>query len=210
MKKRAWNIDTEQYEEIKFLRMNFIHNYNFTMGHVDVTDQLRGSYRIDRWVRNRKWWWSMVFWGIGVLLTNAYVLYKKVLLSEGVRPKDLLSQFKFRTEVALYWINPKLYKLNYVRLSSPPSSATTAAGTSSQKPKQRLDFPSPESTISSLTTVSSPPTTTIATVSDALLGVDGKLNCRLDITRDHHAGLPLPNIRCQLHWWCAPADNKMR
>ena len=50
----------------------------------------------------------------------------------------------------------------------------------------------------------------MAPVSNALLGVDGKLNCQLDITRDHHAGLPLPNTRCQLHWWCAPADDKMR
>ena len=111
----------------------------------------------------------------------------------------------------MYWINPKLYKRSYDRrLSSPPSSATTTVGTSSRKTKRRLDFPSPESTISSLTTVSSPPTTTMATVSDVSLGVDGKLNCRLDITRDHHAGLPLPNTRCQLHWWCAPADDKMR
>ena len=91
VKKRVFNVDTNEWGEIKFLRMNFINNYNFTMGHVDVSDQLRGSYRIDRWVRNSKWWWSMLFWGIGVLLTNAYVLYKKVLLAEGEEEKNLLS-----------------------------------------------------------------------------------------------------------------------
>ena len=40
VKKKAFNVDTNQWEEIKFLRMNFINNYNFTMGHVDVSDQL--------------------------------------------------------------------------------------------------------------------------------------------------------------------------
>merc|ERR1711865_615504 len=77
--KKVYNVDNEQWEDVKFLRMNFINNYNHTMGQVDITDQLRGSYRIDIWVRNRKWWWTMVFWGIGTLLTNAYVVYKKVM-----------------------------------------------------------------------------------------------------------------------------------
>ena len=55
VKKKVFNIDTNEWEEIDFLRMNFINNYNFTMGHVDVSDQLRGSYQIDIWVHNRKW-----------------------------------------------------------------------------------------------------------------------------------------------------------
>ena len=108
------------------------------MGHIDVTDQLRGSYRVDCRVKNRKWWWSMVFWGIGVLLTNLYVLYKKILLAEGVCPKDLLSHYKFCKEVCFYWINPKLYEQDYARLSSSPSSIATTcttAGMSSRRPK---------------------------------------------------------------------------
>ena len=84
VKKKVWNVDTCEYEEIKLLRLNFINNYNFTMGHVDVADQLRGNYRMDRWVRNRKWWWTMMFWGIGTLLTNSYVVYLKINLQEGV------------------------------------------------------------------------------------------------------------------------------
>ena len=83
VKKKVYDVESEKYEEVKFLRMNFINNYNFTMGHVDVSDQLRGSYHIDWWVRNRKWWWSMFFWGVGVLLTNAYVVYRKVLFRRG-------------------------------------------------------------------------------------------------------------------------------
>ena len=212
MTKKAWNIDTEQYREIKFLRMNFINNYNFTMGHVDITDQLKGSYRIDLWVTNRKWRWSMVFWGIGVLLTNAYVLYKKVLLAEDICPKDLLSHYKFRNEVCLYWINLELNERYYARLSSPPSSATTTcttAGKSSRRPKRKLEF-SPEYTVSLLTSWLSPTTITATTINDASLGFDGKFSCRLDKIRDHHVELASSNSRCGLHWWCAPADKKMR
>lgn len=42
-------VDSGQWKDIKFLGMNYIKNYNFTMamGHVDLSDQLRGSYQIN-------------------------------------------------------------------------------------------------------------------------------------------------------------------
>ena len=43
---QVYNVDTDTMEEMKFLPMGFIDNYNKTM--VDV-DQLRGSYRFDMW-----------------------------------------------------------------------------------------------------------------------------------------------------------------
>jgi len=76
--KEVYNVDTDEMEYVKYLRMGFIDKYNSTMGDVDLSDQLRGSYHPDRWVRNRKWCWSMFFWGFGVLLTNAYVMYCKI------------------------------------------------------------------------------------------------------------------------------------
>jgi hypothetical protein len=75
VEKKVYNVDTQKTEFIRFLRLNIIHKYNHTMGHVDVADQLRGSYRIDIYVRNRKWWWAIMFWAFGTLLTNAYVVY---------------------------------------------------------------------------------------------------------------------------------------
>ena len=75
---KVYNVDTDTMEEMKFLPMGFIDNYNKTMGDVDIADQLRGSYRFDMWVQNRKWWWSIFFWGFGVLVTNTYVCYSKV------------------------------------------------------------------------------------------------------------------------------------
>jgi hypothetical protein len=55
VEKKVYNIDTQNTEYIRLLRLNVIHKYNPTMGHVDVADQLRRSYRIDIYVRNRKW-----------------------------------------------------------------------------------------------------------------------------------------------------------
>ena len=56
-----YNVDTHVTETLKFLRLNQIDTYNNTMGDVDLADQLRGLYRPDVWVRNRKWWWAIFF-----------------------------------------------------------------------------------------------------------------------------------------------------
>ena len=104
---KVYNVDTNEVESMKFLRLNQINKYNNEMGSVDVADQLRGVYRMDRWVCNREWWWSMLFWSVGVLLTNAYKLYLRVCEDEGVIPR-YKEQFEFRKAIAEYWINPEL------------------------------------------------------------------------------------------------------
>ena len=57
----VYNVDTKRVELIQFLQLNQIDTYNFGMGNVDIADQLRGFYRVDIWLRNRKWWWSILF-----------------------------------------------------------------------------------------------------------------------------------------------------
>jgi hypothetical protein len=100
--KKVYNVDTQKTEYIRSLRLNVFHKYNHTMGHVDVADQLRGSYQIDIYdVRNRKWWRAILFWAFGTLLTNAYVVYIKVNIAEGVDQKQLLSHYEFRKQIAL-------------------------------------------------------------------------------------------------------------
>ena len=42
-------------ETLRSLIMNTIHEYNNTIGCVGLADQLRGSYHIDKGLRNRKW-----------------------------------------------------------------------------------------------------------------------------------------------------------
>ena len=85
MEKPCFNVDTGMAETLIFLRVNTIHEYNNTMGCVDLADQLWGTYRIDKGLRNRNWWWSILFWSIVVMITNAYVIYLHVNLEEGIK-----------------------------------------------------------------------------------------------------------------------------
>ena len=102
--KPVYNVDSGQVEILKFLRLNYINDYNNTMGHTDIADQLRGSYRLDTWVRNRKWWWSPLFWGLGTILTNAYVTYLKVNELFETPKNNLLSHHDFQKSIAIAWI----------------------------------------------------------------------------------------------------------
>jgi hypothetical protein len=49
---------------------------NNNMNSTDIADQLRGSYRPDRWMGQRKWWWAFFIWAIGVVGVNAYKIYE--------------------------------------------------------------------------------------------------------------------------------------
>ena len=75
-------------EVLIFLRMNNIDAYNNDMGNVDLADQLRGTYRCNIGVLNRKWWWSIWFWALGIMLVNVYVIYCVLLLLQGVEKKN--------------------------------------------------------------------------------------------------------------------------
>ena len=100
--RRVFNVDTNRMEPMNFLRLNVNDSYNMDMGHVDVSDQLRDVYKFNVWLRNYKWWWSIFQWGMGVLLVNAYVNYKKALIADGKTP---MSHYDFRRTIALSWID---------------------------------------------------------------------------------------------------------
>ena len=51
LERQVFNVDSEKVEPMKFLRLNINNGYNHGMGHVDISDQLRGSYRFDHWMR---------------------------------------------------------------------------------------------------------------------------------------------------------------
>ena len=78
-------------EVLRFLIMNNIDAYNNDMGNVDLADQLRGTYICNIGVRNRKWWWSLWFWELGLMLLNVYVMYCVFLLSQGVQKKTTVA-----------------------------------------------------------------------------------------------------------------------
>ena len=91
-----YNVETGLKEVLKFLRMCYIHTYNKEMGDVDIADQLRNTYRFDHWMRKRKWWWSIFFWAIGVILVNSYIVYVKLCEEEGVEKKKHYESSRFQ------------------------------------------------------------------------------------------------------------------
>jgi len=103
--KKVYDKDAGMNVAMKFLCTELQDDYNHMMNHVDRADQLRGSYRVDKWIRNRKWWWSMWLWGLETLLVNAYVLYKETHLKAWKTPsKKLLTHYDFRRDIILTWL----------------------------------------------------------------------------------------------------------
>ena len=52
--KLVFNVNTGETALLEFLLLNQIFTDSKDMGHVDLSDQLRGTYQFDHWVRNRK------------------------------------------------------------------------------------------------------------------------------------------------------------
>ena len=96
-------VETGGQQTLQFLRLNVNDDYNEDMGGADIADQLRNQYRFDHWMRKRKWWWLFYFWGIGVLLVNAYVCYRKHCRLNNVKS---LSYYEFRYKITLAWMDP--------------------------------------------------------------------------------------------------------
>ena len=153
------------------------------MGDVDIADQLRVFYRLDHWMRNKKWWWSIMFWSLGVTLTNSYVIYQTMCDKDGVKKKDRYTHYEFLEEVALYWMNPEV--------SSHDSASHTAASTAIRA----MGSPT-GSTISAITADSSFTSTSTGgrkrKFTDVSLGPRGHYQIRLF---DHTKHLP---VQCKL------------
>ncbi|CAB9519576.1 unknown protein [Seminavis robusta] len=102
--RQVYNVDSGRVEKMGFLRLNINDDYNNDMGHVDVSDQLRNSYRFDHWLQQWKWWWSIWNWAFGVFLVNAFVVYNQVMEEANVPKKHRLTHYAFREKIALQWI----------------------------------------------------------------------------------------------------------
>ena len=125
-------VETEQVENMKFLRLNINDDYNHDLGGCDIADQLCNNYQFDHWMRKRKWWWSFFFWTIGVLLVNTYVAYKTYMLSKGKIP---MTHYKFWEAIALAWIDPKTYWPSRMKTrNNEQTSETSTAENSSSSP----------------------------------------------------------------------------
>jgi len=103
--RKVWNKHVRKMQEMKYLRVNVNDDYNHKMNPVDIADQLRNNYRMDRWLRNRKWWWSIYLWGQGVLITNAYIVYCHVMKEANVPKSQTLTHYDFLHSLATAWID---------------------------------------------------------------------------------------------------------
>ena len=207
--KEVYCVETEQVEMMKFLCLNINNSYNHGMGGVDIADQLRNYYRFDHWSRQRKWWWSIFFWALGVLLVNTYVSYKEYMHYIG---KQLMSHYEFRKSIALAWLDPTTYWPNQMKKRNKSMASTTSNSHST------TTISSTQRSTSSISSQSNqnpsinqdnnkkwaPP------VNDkTLCPREGALWCWLDMTIPH-----LPSAsnckepKCALHFWACKKKHR--
>jgi len=181
--RKLWKSNENQMVDAPFFRLNVIDDYNHTMGNVDISDQLRGTYRWDKWMRKRKWWWSIFFWNMQLLLTNSYIVYKKYM---SMHHQKYMSQYDFRCAIAIAWLDPDTYWKRRV----PHKQTNTSCSMSSL------------STFTSLETRSTGRGTRATRFTDRALDPDsGVLMCRL-VPGNHWPNDQLTKeSNCQLHKW---------
>ena len=62
-KQEVYDRQQQQMHVMLFLCPNVNDDYNYGMGGADIADQLQGSYRFDKWMRNYKWW-HVIYGGV--------------------------------------------------------------------------------------------------------------------------------------------------
>ena len=126
-KREVFDRSTGKMKSMKFYRLNVNNDYNFGMGGVDIADQIRGSYRFDHWLRRYKWWHSVFWWGVQVLMVNSYQCYCKFYEQYGVKP---MTHYKYQSMIACAWMDKSYYEnrggeAQYVSSSRSVSSMST-------------------------------------------------------------------------------------
>lgn len=76
-----------------------IHEYNKHMGGVDLCDMLMSLYRIE--LGTKKWYMHIVYYCIGVAVTNGWILYKRHCHQNGITQRSkLLTLLEFQARIA--------------------------------------------------------------------------------------------------------------
>ena len=117
-KRRIFNVATQSWRMMDFLRLNMNDSYNAEMGHVDISDQLRNQYRFDHWLRMQKWWFAIFFWAFGVLLINSYIVYKCVHTIACTPKAQVLTHYDYRKSIGLSWVQDTDNIMRSARLRS--------------------------------------------------------------------------------------------
>ena len=95
-RRQVWSDIHKAVKTIGYLRLNFIDDYNEKMNSTDIADQLRTVYRPDHWMRNRKWWWAFLIWGLGVAATNGWKIYDTMYEEEKKKGNRLPKKWTHR------------------------------------------------------------------------------------------------------------------
>jgi Transposase IS4 len=86
--RQVWDSKAGHRVPLPFQRLNVVDDYNFKMNSTDMADQARTLFRPDRFLRFRKWWFSIFIWQIGIAVTNAYVCYTDACAAASVKPME--------------------------------------------------------------------------------------------------------------------------
>ena len=102
-KRKVYHKQLKKMVQVPYFCLNIVDDYNMHMNSVDRADQLRGVYRWDTFMRKRKWWWSILFWVMQMLQTNAFVAYCKYMKLHDQTP---ITHLEFCKQIALAWLDP--------------------------------------------------------------------------------------------------------
>jgi len=194
----------------KCLRLNCQNMYNFEMDHTNIAGQLAHYYQTGIGLRNTKWCWSILFWALGQVSVNPYLLYNTYMLSHGFKP---ISYYDFDFQLVLGWLEWKMYWPT--RHSKPRNTSRQTS-----RAKRRARFSIPWRTLrldgeellaaSTLTdTVPSKPTCARTNFGSAT----GNFRNRLTIdSSNNHLAEPITRKegRCKLHKWVLQGINYVR
>ena len=93
---RRWNKKNTSFEEVE--RPVIVQVYNVNMGGVDLCDMLLSLYRIRQ--RTNKFYFHVVYYLLGLSVTNGWLLYRRHQNQKSIHEKDQLSMLEFQTDTA--------------------------------------------------------------------------------------------------------------
>jgi hypothetical protein len=207
---RVYCRGTSEMEDNKFLRLNINTDYNNKMNSVDSADQLRNSYRFDHWLRFRKWWWSIFFWGFGVLMVNAYVAYRKYNIMQGKKKSELLDHYQFRKAIAMAWLDPELYDQKGADTVTPPPKSSKRKRRGEIDGIDDIDDLDTRLSVGTRSSANNPIKKARKVTDKSLDPCDGEHRTRLIHNQPHWLVEPVVNRpRCALHRWAADLEEKV-
>ena len=110
---------------------------------VDIADQLRSNYNVGHGLMQRKWWWSIFFWGIDVTIVNSYLIFKSRYEMHDLKP---ITHYHFREKIALEWLDEYQFWSTRRYSRRPRSTPEIRKNTSSTKSLKLSSFSSAQET----------------------------------------------------------------